>query len=137
MSEDMVMMSGRIPEDLKALVDADPRDNQEVLRSALWREFGGERKGALERRIEEKERRISMIESEKEQRENELQEERRELEALQSKLDEKVSEENQLLNEAEEALSRIPNPTVDNTAVQNWADKCDMEPSELLDKVDL
>jgi len=85
-----VMLSGRVPKELKELVDADRRDNQEVLRAALWREFGGERRADIERRIEEKERRVSMIRSEKNERQRELEREQSELEALQTKLNTEV-----------------------------------------------
>lgn len=79
------MLSGRVPAELCDLVRADPRDNQEVIETALWREFGGQRKGAIDRRIEEKKRRISTIESEKNERERELEDEQHALEALQER----------------------------------------------------
>lgn len=75
-----------IPAELKDLVDADRRTNKEVVKAALWREFGGERKSSLERRIEEKKHRISMIESERNERNRELEDERTELDALEQKL---------------------------------------------------
>lgn len=134
MSEDSEMLSTRVPPELKDLVDADSRPNQEVVRAALWREFGGKRKGDLERRIDEKERRINVVEDELEGREDELDELNRELHTLRDKYEEKVEEEEETLAEAIEALDGarlVP----DNPAVQNWAEKVDMTPAELINEV--
>jgi septal ring factor EnvC (AmiA/AmiB activator) len=90
--DDRCMLSARVPEELKELVDVDPRTNQEIVEAALWREFGGEKKGSLERRIEEKKRRESIIESEKNERDRELQEVRKERKALEEKLDKTQAE---------------------------------------------
>jgi len=134
MSNETVMLSGRVPKELKELVDADRRDNQEVLRAALWREFGGERRGDLERRVEEKERRISMIRTEKNERERELEREESELSALRSKLDQTDTRKEAKLSEARDALSGVPHEA-DNPAIKNWARKLDMTPSELLEEL--
>lgn len=135
--EEEVMLSGRIPKSLKTLVDADERPNQEVLRAALWREFGGERKSDLERRVEEKEKRINVVEDEVDDRKGELSELYRELDALRSKLDEKEDEEEKrqmLVQEAKEALDGA-NLIPDNPAVKNWAEKVEMTPEELIEEI--
>lgn len=138
MSEEMVMLSGRVPTNLKALVDADERDNQEVLRAALWREFGGERKSDLERRIEEKDKRIDIVIDELGEREDELAELKKERDALESKLDEKEQEESaqqKLIEKAREALDGA-NMSPENPAVENWAKKADLTPEELIEELE-
>lgn len=85
MTDDTVQVNVRLPDELKRLLDADRRTNQEIVKAALWREFGGERQDAIERRIEEKQRRISVIQSEKKEREDELERERQALDALRAK----------------------------------------------------
>lgn len=76
-----------IPSELKELVDADRRSNKTVVIAALWREFGGERKGHMERRIEEKQQRITMLERERNERNREIAEEQEELEQLKTMLE--------------------------------------------------
>jgi len=135
MSEESVMLSGRVPQELKELIDADRRDNQEVLRAALWREFGGERQADIERRIEEKERRVSMIKSEKNERERELHREQNELEALKSKLEIELEEKQEGLDKAHEALQDVPWKP-DNPGVEHWAGKLDIEPETLISELE-
>ena len=135
MTEELVMFSGRVPVELKQLVDADPRDNQEVLKAALWREMGGERMASLERRIEEKKDRINMIEREKNERERELVQERDELDALELKLEKEESKESELMQDVKEKLENVPlNP--ENPGVQAQAERVDMEPTELIKEIE-
>lgn len=123
-----------IPEELKELVDTDKRTNREIVEAALWREFGGQRKGALERRIDEKERRISILESERNERERELEEEQTELRALRSKLEtmqsEKATERENVLQRAEMIPADPSHPFV-----QEHADDVDMTPEELAEEI--
>jgi len=128
------MFSGRVPEELKQLVDADPRDNQEVLRAALWREMGGERMASLDRRIEEKKNRIGMIEREKNERERELQEEQDELEALEKKREKMEEQESELMQDVKEKLENVTLEP-DNPGVQAQAERVDMEPTELIEEI--
>lgn len=51
---DRELLGARIPPELKRLVDADERDNQQVVEAALWNEFGGRKKSALESKKEHK-----------------------------------------------------------------------------------
>lgn len=134
MSEEKVMLSARIPEELKELVGADRRTNEEVVRAALWREFGGERKASIDRRIEEKERRISMVESERNERERELEEVRKELEALKTKREKMESNERDAHRQALEKLSNVPaDPS--NGFIIDTAEELDMTPEELAREV--
>lgn len=134
MSEENEMLSARVPKELKDLVDADSRSNQEVVRAALWREFGGERLGDIERRIAEKEKRMSMISDEVKERESQIAEIRKELRALQSKKKEKKDQKQSKIEQAKEALEDTPK-SVDNPAIQHWADKLDLTPAELIEKL--
>lgn len=136
-NEERVMLSARVPEELKKLVDADERNNQEVLEAALWREFGGQRKGAVERRIEEQKRKISLIESERNERKRELEEERQRLEALEAKrekIETRKESKHRQLKKASEKLEKTPRDPKNN-AIQAQANNLGMEPEELLDKL--
>jgi len=135
MTTDEEMLSARVPEDLKRLVDADERSNQEIVRAALWREFGGERKASVERRIEEKENRINMIRREKNEREREIEEEEQELEALKAKvenIEEKKDEYQEQLEEVAELLPAPRNRDADHPAVKAQSKKLGVEPEELI-----
>lgn len=139
MSDDTgrVMLSGRVPEELKRLVDADERDNQEVLEAALWREFGGQRKGAVERRIEEQKRKISLIESERNERERELEEERQTLEALKDKhdaIEERQESEQEMLQDAIDKAKGAPRDP-SNAAIREQAKRVGMSPEEFIDEL--
>ncbi|MFB6186442.1 MAG: hypothetical protein ABEI86_06195 [Halobacteriaceae archaeon] len=113
----------------------DRRSNQEIIEAALWDEFGGERKSAIQRRIEEKKRRISNIESEKNERERELEEQQEELEKLQRQLNQWKQEEE---NELEEALEKCEDIewSVENPGIQTQAENVDMDPAEFIEKLE-
>ena len=135
MSEsDEERLVAEIPSELKRLVDADERNNKEVVQAALWREFGGERVSALERRIEQKEKRVALIKDEKAGIEAELKEEQQELEALRAKKEEKETARADKLSEAREVLADVPKEP-DNPAIQHWADELNMDPTDLIDEV--
>lgn len=87
MSEE-VQLKVRIEQPLKRLVDADERANKEVVRAALWREFGGERRAAVDVRIEHKLNRVETIEAELNDLRRERDERVEELESLRSRRDE-------------------------------------------------
>jgi len=136
MTDDEEMLSARVPEDLKRLVDADERSNQEIVRAALWREFGGERKASVERRIEEKENRINMIRREKNEREREIEEEEQDLEALKAKVESIEEKQDEYENQLEDKAELLPDPPgrdPENPAVKKQAEKLGVEPEQLLD----
>lgn len=133
---DEEMLSARVPEELKRLVDADQRSNQEIVRAALWREFGGERKASVERRIEEKENRINMIRREKNEREREIEEEEQDLDALKAKVESIEEKKDRYETELEDAADLLPDPSdrdPDNPAVKAQASNLGVSPEELLD----
>lgn len=138
MSEVLERLVAEIPSDLKGLVDADPRDNKEVVIAALWREFGGKRKGVLERRIEEKKRRLSIIESERNERQRELTETKQELENLQERYEAAKSEEareEEQLTQACEALEGV-NLTPEHQQVQFLAKELGITKETLIQEVE-
>lgn len=106
MSGDSEMLGARIDPDLKRLVDADPRNNQDVVSAALWDEFGGKRRSAIEVRIEHKDRRISQIESEIEDLQEEKAAVERERESLTRQLEEMEESTERYKNQLDSLLGR-------------------------------
>jgi predicted nuclease with TOPRIM domain len=94
-------------EDLKRLIDADPRTNKEVAHAALWKEFGGVRCSAVEMQIEHKERQEEMLESQIQDLRDELTDVRSEREALESKLEDMQTEEEALATAVDELLDKV------------------------------
>jgi septal ring factor EnvC (AmiA/AmiB activator) len=137
MTDDEERLVAEIPAELKALVDADGRTNKDIVEAALWREFGGHRQGALDRRIEEQERRVNMIESEIDDRNTELDEEEAKLAALKKKresVEESEAEKRAELESVIEQLSDVPrDPT--NPAIKTKAKKVGMTPEELIEEL--
>ena len=86
MSNDTERLVAEIPAELKQRVDADPRTNKEVVEAALKTEFATEEEAAVQRRIDEKERRLSNLKSERNERDREINEVREELETLKNRL---------------------------------------------------
>ena len=86
MSNDTERLVAEIPAELKQRVDADPRTNKEVVEAALKTEFATEEEAAVQRRVDEKERRLSNLKSERNERDREINEVREELETLKNRL---------------------------------------------------
>lgn len=133
-SEDRDMIAGRVPTELKKLVDADQRSNQDVLEAALWREYGGEKLGALDRRIEEQKQYIAMKESQYNERGRELEDAREELEALKAKRERVEESEQAELAEWRDKLATVPHKE-DHPLVVEAAEDLGMDPAMVLDKV--
>ena len=131
MSEERERLVAEIPEDLKRLVDADKRTNKEIVEAALWREFGGERKGAIERRIEEKERRLSMVQSEKNERAREEDELKSEIDALKAKKNAVEEGEQEHREDLLRKLKKVPNDQ-EHTFVQEVADELGISPEKAI-----
>lgn len=134
-SDDTVLLAGRIPTWIKEMVDADPRDNQEILRVALQKEMGGRRQSELEVRLEQLDRRLSVVDQEQ----DELMEEREGLEQqrarIKSRIEESSDAEEQKLANARDVLEDVPHdPT--NPAIENWASDLGMTPDELIEELE-
>lgn len=126
---DRELIGVRLPSELAALVRADKRTNQEVVEAALWAEYGGQNQAAIERRIEELDRRMSTIESEKNERERELTELQEKRERLVEQKQNTVDARKELAKDCIDAVGYLPD-SHDNSAVENWAEKADMESKE-------
>lgn len=134
---DEVMLSGRVPEELKRLVDADERNNQEVMRSALWDEFGGERETVIDQRIQNKKKQLSAAEETlNDERENvsELREELEELREMKETVEEKNEREEAELQKVIDRLRDGPRDP-ENPAIKTNAERLGMTPEELLDEL--
>jgi len=127
---DKVQTKVYLPADLKALLDADSRSNSDAVEAALLTEFGGEKKAAIDRRIEEKQRRISNLESERNERKRMLKEEQEELEGLRKKRESVEDVEEKLIETAVDELGIPPHVGYDHAAAKNWADKANMDVEE-------
>jgi chromosome segregation ATPase len=130
--DDRVMMAVRIPAQLKAFVDADDRDNQEVVEVALLREFGGEKVARIDQKIDELDRRISNVKSEKNDRERELQNLKEKKEQMLEAKDRTDDVRTEYAKTCADKLAKKPEGP-ENPAVENWAGKADMEPPEFYD----
>jgi chromosome segregation ATPase len=91
-----------LPSELHKRLKADPRTNSKAVKDALKTEFQTEDEAAVRRRIDEKERRISNVKSERNSRNQELERLQNELESLKQQL--KTSKE--LKDERQEAIDR-------------------------------
>lgn len=103
-----------LPGELKERLDVDPRPNTEILEAALWTEFGGHSQEAIERRKQEKKRRIHTIEEEIESRKQEIADLKREIAKL-----------NRLETEEEQAQEQIDETVRELAAMEVTADASD------------
>jgi DNA repair exonuclease SbcCD ATPase subunit len=138
---DREMLSVRVPTELTELVRTDRRTNQEVVEAALWREFGGRRQGAAERRLEEIERRKSIVRDERDSRDEELsklQEEASRVKSLMAELESEEERENERKTRIVQRLRQIPpgQRGKDNPAIQNRAEDLGIPISDLLDELE-
>jgi len=82
---DKVQTKVYLPEELKDLVDADSRSNSEAVEAALWREYGGEKKTAIDRQVEQQQQKVSIVRNQRNEFDRELEEEKQKLRALEAK----------------------------------------------------
>lgn len=130
-----VMLSARVPKELKDLIDADQRNNQEVIRVALRNEFGGERIGELDSLIQEKESRIQLLEKEENRRRQERKQKEKEKKALLDKKQRVKEQEESQLADAMDALETVP-WEADNAAIKTWANELDMSERDLINQLE-
>jgi len=123
-----------IDPDLKKLVKSDPRTIKEIVESSLEREFQTIENAAIQRRIDEKEQRITTLKREINDRNAELVREEDELARLESLSKRNSNKKEQRLTDAREQLHGVPRNT-DNPAIKNWASKLSMTPEELIDEL--
>jgi len=133
---DDVMFSGRVPEWMKEMVDADPRANQEVLRVALRKELGGRRKSELQVKLEQVDRRIALVEEEEEELADEKAELKQERARIESQIEKGDTLQEKRLDEVRQTLDEANTPLdPTNPAVKKQAEKVDMTPAELVEKL--
>lgn len=93
---------------------------------------GADQQQVLEFRIQQVESQLEDFQSRAERKQNELEELRKRREEHR---EQKQNEQEQLLADAEEALEGVPKQP-DNPAVENWADKLNMQPATLLEELE-
>lgn len=121
---------------LYRLLDADTRTKKEAVETALTKEYGGEKRGALDVRIEHRRQRISMIEDEISDLRDELEEEREELEALQEQREALEDQEKAFETDVDELLDKAEKGEVNSlvpeyVAVREVAEDHGVTPDDL------
>jgi len=135
--DDEERLVANVNKDLKRRAKADPRSIKDIVESSLEREFSTGATAAVERRIDEKEARITNLTREINDRERDRAEEQDALERLKEQLEAyqgEESEQESRLEDAREALKRTPRDP-DNPAIESWAKKLQMTPQELLNEL--
>jgi len=136
MKDEVKQFKVRIPRNLKQLIDSDQRTNKQVAKTALWREFGGERKELIDMRISQKEDEEEMILQHIQELQDDLEDVRDQKQALLSKKAEMEEEQNayeEHLEELEEFLLQGRHLDPSHARVKNAANVGDMEPTEVID----
>lgn len=123
-----------LPQEQYEMLSRRQESNSEIVESALWAEFGGRKKEALERRIEELDNRITSTLTEKNEREREIEKYKDEKETLLNKLEEIEEQETELMQDVRKKLENVPLEP-DNPGVQAQAKRVEMEPEELIKEV--
>lgn len=91
-ADDLDRLVAEIPSELKQLVDADHRTNKEVVEAALWNEFGGRKKSALEAKKQHKMDQLKAIEASIESEKEDHDRVKNEIEAIESQIENMKSE---------------------------------------------
>ena len=138
MVDDTERLVAEIPRELKLLVDADRRTNKEVVEAALWTELGSQKQAAIDRRIEEKRRQKSNLESERNERQREIEELEEELAGLKELQEQTLSKKEQRRNAAInqvklKSLASIEEPIIETSdeELEQLANHADMTVTEL------
>jgi beta-phosphoglucomutase-like phosphatase (HAD superfamily) len=138
MGKDTERLVAEIPRELKMLVDADRRTNKEVVEAALWTELGGQKQAAIERRIEEKKRTKTNLETQRNEREREIEELKEEIGGLEELLEETLSQREQQRIQAIRqveltSLASVDEPIIETSEdeLQELAEGADMTVTEL------
>lgn len=98
-----------VDQTLYAFLDSDSRTKKDAVEAALQREYGGEKKHALDIRIEHAERRIELINEEIEDLERERRQEQQELETLRKRREEIEEESRSYEDDLQELLDAFVN----------------------------
>ena len=114
MTDDETLMGVRVPDELKQLVDADQRDNKEVVIAALWNEFGGKRKPVMQSQIDSKREQLNALTQEKQEIKEEEDRVRKKINALESKLDKMQGGEEAYINALDGLLDRLESRDIEH-----------------------
>jgi len=96
-----------LPKELHELLNADQRNNSEVVESALWREFGGKRKAVAEVQLEQKEKQLGAVRSEKDELETEESRLSQQVTALRERVNGLEDTEKELDTDLDELLTHL------------------------------
>jgi len=109
----------------------------EVSQSGLINELVREYKSNEQRQIAALELRHTHLIEEGEDLEERAERKFEQADEVKEVLEKKRTEEHELMADAREALAAIPDEktTTDNPAVENWADKMELTPSELIERL--
>lgn len=142
-----MMLSARVPEELKRRVDTDRRANQDVVETALIEHYGTRDKTAIEMRIENKRAELKAARETLSSEQENVEELVREIERLKKRKENELSrEEKQERNVWLRALDNISPPPLshideetwtpdpNDNAVQAYANELDMDPKEFADQ---
>ena len=130
MSDERVMISGRVSPELKEEVNRDPRDNQDVLQDALERELATKEEAAVLRRLDEIDREITELKGQKNERERKIDEKEDEKERLQKSLKQMEQSQERHKETVLEKAEKMP-ADPEHPFVIDHADTLDMDPQEL------
>lgn len=136
MSSETERLVAELPPELKRMVDADGRTNKEVVEAALWKEFGGKRKGLVDIQIEHKQDQLKSVTDERDELDGEAKRLRQEIEALQATREEIESgatyreELLALLHELEDSGGHI---WPDHNEIADLAKQEDKEATDVID----
>jgi len=138
MTDDVKQFKVRIPRNLKQLVDSDERTNKDVAKTALWREFGGERQELIDMRISQKEDEEEMILQHINELKEDLKNVREQKQALLSKREEMEEEKDAYedhLEELEEFLLQGRHLDPNHPRVKNAASVGDVDSQEVIEEL--
>jgi len=127
-----------LPEELADMLDAHPRSNSDLTESALASYLNSGELEDIERRLDELDRRESVVESERNERNRELErigEKRRSLEKRREKLREKKESKREDIRQVVEQLSDAPRDP-ENPAVKTQARKIGVEPDVIVEEME-
>ncbi len=96
-----------LPDELHALLNADSRSNSEAVEAALWAEYGGQKKAAIEVRLENKRNELEAAKTTLEDDRKNVVELREEVERLERMADTVEDKDEQRLEDIDEILDEM------------------------------
>lgn len=135
--EEVQMLSARVPVKLKHLVHKDLRDNQDVVRHALRREFGSDEQARLEMRLEHRRDQRDMLERERKQLVDQIQSLEEEIAALESQINHVETTDQDYCEDLDDLIDEMLDVGMSvwpgHGKVQDIATQHDTDPKEVVD----